>query len=305
MARIAVAGATGTIGRALIAALLARGDDVTALTRDPERAPDLGAAMLVAWPDPKRSAPPLDALSGADAVVNLLGEPIAQRWSESAKQEIRDSRVLGARSLVEAIGALPAQARPKAFVSQSATGYYGRRGDEVLDERGTAGSDFLATLVVQWEREATAAESVARVAVTRTGVVLAPRAGALAQMVLPFRLGLGGPIAGGKQYVSWIHIDDVVGGLLWCIDTESLRGPVNLTAPTPVTNGEFGKALGRALHRPAVLPVPKLGLSLAYGEMSSVVTTGQRVVPERLLESGYQFRYPELGAALRDVLARW
>jgi hypothetical protein len=305
MARVAVAGATGTIGRALVAALLERGDVVVALTRDPARATDLGTAMLVAWPEPKRSAPPPDALSGTDAVVNLLGEPIAQRWSEAAKAEIRDSRVLGTSSLVEAIGALPAQARPRAFVSQSATGYYGPRGDEILDERASAGSDFLAELVVEWEREATAAESVVRVAVTRTGVVLAPRSGALAQMLLPFRLGLGGPVAGGKQYVSWIHIDDVVGGLLRCIDTEALRGPVNLTAPTPVTNREFGQALGRGLRRPAVLPVPKLGLKLAYGEMSSVVTTGQRVVPERLIESGYEFRYPELDAALRDVLARW
>jgi hypothetical protein len=305
MARVVVAGATGTIGRTLIDALVQRGDDVVALSRNARTASDLAGATLVEWADPKRSAPGADALAGADAMVSLLGEPIAQRWSEAAKREIRDSRVLGTRSLVDGIRALPAAERPKAFVSQSATGFYGGRGGEVLDEGAAPGSDFLARLVVEWEGEATAAQELVRVVVTRTGVVLSPRSGALAQMIGPFRLGLGGPVAGGGQFVSWIHIDDVGGGILRCLDAETLHGPVNLTAPHPVTNRELSKALGRVLHRPAVVPVPGLALRIAYGEMADVVTTGQRVLPERLLEAGYRFRHPELEAALRDVLGRW
>ena len=305
MARVVVAGATGTIGRALVDALAARSDEVVALSRNPDAAPHMGTATLVEWGDPKRSPPPANALADADAVVSLMGEPLAQRWSEAAKREIRDSRVLGTRSLVEGMRALSPEARPSTFVSQSATGFYGARGEELLDERAGPGSDFLAQVVTNWEREAAAAEGLARVALTRTGVVLSPRSGALAEMIGPFRLGLGGPAAGGRQFVSWIHIDDVVGGILHCLDVESLRGPVNLTAPAPVTNGELSKALGRALRRPAVVPVPGFALRLAYGEMSTVVTTGHRVIPERLLEAGYRFRHPDLDAALRDVLRRW
>jgi uncharacterized protein len=302
MARVVVAGATGTIGRALTDALAARGDQVVALTRNP--AATLDGAEVRHWPEPKQAPPPPQAISGADAVVSLLGEPIAQRWSDAVKREIHDSRVLGTRSLVEAIRALPDQARPRAFVSQSAIGYYGARGDETLDESSPPGDDFLAGFVRDWEHEATAAEALTRVVLTRTGVVLSPRSGALEQMLGPFRLGLGGPVAGGQQYVSWIHIDDVVGGLLECLDVESLQGPINLTSPAPVTNRELSKALGRVLGRPAVLPVPKLALRAIFGEMSTVVTTGQRVIPARLLEAGYGFRQPELEPALRELLSR-
>jgi hypothetical protein len=302
MARVVVAGATGTIGQALTEALVRRGDQVVALSRNP--AATLRGAEMLHWPEPTRGPPPRDALSGADALVNLLGEPIAQRWSDSVKREIRDSRVLGTRSLVEALRALPDHARPKTFVSQSATGYYGARGDETLDESSAPGGDFLAGVVREWEREAMAAGPLTRVVLTRTGVVLSARSGALEQMLGPFRLGLGGPVAGGRQYVSWIHIDDVVGGLLECLDVRSLQGAVNLVSPSPVTNRELSKTLGRVLGRPAVLPVPSLALRAMFGEMSTVVTTGHRVIPSRLLEAGYRFRLPELEPALRELLGR-
>jgi hypothetical protein len=302
MARVAVAGATGTIGRALTDALVRRGDQVVALSRNP--AATLNGAEMLHWPEPERTPPPPGALSGADALVSLLGEPIAQRWSDSVKREIRDSRVLGTRSLVEGLRALPGEARPRTFVSQSATGYYGARGDETLDESSAPGVDFLADLVREWEHEATAAGPLTRVVLTRTGVVLSARSGALGQMLGPFRLGLGGPVAGGRQYVSWIHIDDLVGGLLACVDVQSLQGAVNVTSPTPVTNHELSKTLGRVLGRPAVLPVPKLALRAMFGEMSTVVTTGHRVIPARLLEAGYRFRLPDLEAALRELLGR-
>ena len=300
MPRIVIAGATGTIGRELTSALLARGDEVVALSRNPSATID--GASMAPWPDPKHTAPPADALAGADAVVNLLGEPIAQRWSERVKHELRDSRVLGTRSLVEGLRALPDESRPKTFVSQSAAGYYGARGDEPLDEGSPPGSDFLAGLTREWEAEATAAESLTRVVVTRTGLVLSADSGALARMLGPFRLGLGGPVAGGRQYVPWIHISDEVGALLAALDEDTLHGPVNLVAPNPVTNRTLSKELGRALGRPAVLPVPKLALQLAFGEMSSIVVTGQRVIPARLLDAGYRFRQPELEPALHDLL---
>ncbi len=304
MARVVIAGATGAIGRAVVEALRGRGDEVVALSRDPRGAEEtLGTGVEVArWPEPKQTPPPADALSGADAVLNLIGEPIAQRWTDSVKREIRDSRVLGTRSLVEGLRTLGDDSRPRTLVSQSAVGFYGPTRDEALDEGAGPGADFLARVVVDWEREASAAEPLARVVVTRTGVVLSPHGGALAAMLPPFRLGVGGPVAGGRQYVSWIHIDDVVGGLLRCLDDGSLAGPVNLTAPNPVTNGELSRALGRVLHRPAVLPVPALVLRLRYGEMAEVVTTGQRALPARLGDAGYAFRYPELEPALRDVM---
>ncbi len=306
--RVAVTGATGLIGVALVRALGERGDQVVVLSRDRDSAArKLGGDVEIhVWADPKGSPPPAAALSGADAVVHLLGEPVAQRWTESAKREIRDSRVLTTRQLVAALGALPDEDMPKVLVSQSATGYYGARDDELVDESGAAGHDFLAVVTRAWEGEATAAERLPgmRVIVTRTGVVLSPRGGALAKMLPPFRLGIGGPVAGGRQYVPWIHLDDVVGALLRCVEDERISGPVNLTAPNPVTNAELSHTLGRVLHRPALLPVPAAALQLLYGEMASIVTTGQRVVPRRLLQLGHAFRFPNLEPALRDVLGR-
>lgn len=303
--RVTVTGATGMLGRAAIDELLARGHEVVALTRDLARGRTaLGdRAELHAWPDPKREPPPVSALEGADAVLNLLGEPVAQRWTIDAKREIRESRVLATRSLVAGIAATPEDRRPHTLVSQSATGYYGPRGDEPVDESGQPGRDFLAEVTVQWEATATSAVDAVRVAVTRTGVVLSPQDGALAKMLPPFRLGVGGPVAGGRQWVPWIHLDDAVGALLHCLEDQRASGPVNLTAPNPVTNGELSRTLGRVLHRPAILPVPGLALRLMYGEMAMIVLTGQRALPARLQEQGYSFRYSELEPALRDVLS--
>jgi hypothetical protein len=301
-----VTGATGVIGRHAIGAMLERGDQVVVLTRDPDSARDKlgGGVEAQAWADPKHTLPPSDALDQADAILHLLGEPIAQRWTDDAKREIRDSRVLSTRSLVEAIAALPEDRRPRALVSQSATGYYGPRGDEPVDESDPAGKDFLAGVTVEWEREAGKATSAGvRVATTRTGVVLSAQGGALEKMLPPFKLGVGGPVAGGKQYVPWVHLDDVVGAMLRCLDDDAASGPINLTAPNPVTNAELSKTLGRVLHRPAVLPVPGLALKALYGEMATIVLTGQRAVPARLGELGYEYRHPRLEDALRDVLS--
>jgi uncharacterized protein (TIGR01777 family) len=305
MNRILVTGATGTIGRALCRALEARGDQVVALSRDPQRARlALGnQAEIHAWTDPTGKLPPVEALTGADAVVHLLGEPVAQRWSDEAKARIRDSRVYATRTLVAGLEEVPEPGRPAVIVSQSATGFYGPSDDRELNETAPAGSDFLAGVVRDWEAEARAATGFARVVMTRTGVVLSSSGGALEKMLPFFRMGVGGPVAGGRQYVPWIHLDDVVQGLLFCVERAQLAGPVNLTAPTPVTNAELSRALGRVLNRPAVLPVPALALHVLYGEMAQIVTTGQRVVPRRLSEAGFKFRHPDLEPALRDVLS--
>jgi uncharacterized protein len=300
-----VTGATGLIGTTVTRLLRARGDDVIALSRNPARAQDsLGTEVTVhEWRRPEGEPPPEHALGDADAVINLLGEPIAQRWTATAKREIRDSRVLSTRSLVAGLGSLPAGSGPKTLVSQSAVGYYGPHGDEPIDEEAPQGDGFLASVTADWEREADAASPKIRVVVTRTGVVLSKRAGALAQMLPPFKLGLGGPVAGGRQYVPWIHVDDVAQALVHCAADDRLVGPVNLTAPTPVTNGELSRALGDVLHRPAVVPVPAFALRLLYGEMASIIVTGQRVVPTRLLAVDYEFSQTELEPALRDILS--
>jgi uncharacterized protein (TIGR01777 family) len=305
MRRVTVTGATGTIGRRVVAALLARGDGVVALSRDPARAATVlgrDGVEVNGWPDPTAAPPPTDALSGADAVVHLLGEPVAQRWTAEAKLRIRDSRVQSTRRLVAALHELPDDQRPDVLVSQSAVGIYGASDDRELDEQGPAATDFLAGVVTEWEHEAQAAEPAMRVVRTRTGVVLTASGGALARMLPFFRLGIGGPVAGGRQYVPWIHLDDTVAAMLFCLDQEAASGAVNLTAPTPVTNVEFSRALGRALHRPAVLPVPGPALRLLYGEMGEIVTTGQRALPRRLLDLGFRFRYPVVDQALRDAL---
>ena len=297
--RVTVTGATGTIGRALVGELTGRGDEVTALSRDPATA-GLEVETL-GWPDPKKERPPAGAFHGRDAVVHLLGENLAQRWSGEAKREIRDSRVLATRNLVAALKALPEADRPRTLVSQSAVGWYGPRGSERIDEDQPGGGDFLAGVVRDWEAEAQKAEGM-RVVLTRTGVVLSPQGGALAKMLPFFRLGIGGPVAGGKQYVPWVHMDDVVGAILFCI-AEQCSGPVNVTAPEPATNKELSRTLGRVLRRPAFAPVPALAVKVLYGEMATIVTTGQRVVPGRLMELGYEFRQPDLEAALRSATA--
>lgn len=303
--KVAVTGATGNIGRALVRELTAQGDEVTALSRNAVRARETLGIEAVGWERPKSERPPAEALRGRDGVVNLLGEPLAQRWTEEAKREIRDSRILGTRNLVAALAELPEGERPRVLVSQSAVGWYGARADEPVDESEPAGSGFEAQSTVDWEAEARRAEELGvRVVTTRTGVYLSQTGGALETMLPPFRLGVGGPVAGGRQYVPWVHLDDVVGALAFCLHTEAATGPVNVTAPEPVTNREFSKALGRVLRRPAVVPVPGLAVKVLYGEMAVVVTTGRRAVPRRLQELGYEFRRPDLEAALRDATGK-
>jgi uncharacterized protein (TIGR01777 family) len=277
----------------------------TRCSRDPERGRRvLGEGVEVdGWADPVGEPPPADAIRGADGVVHLLGEPIAQRWSNDAKRRIRDSRVKGTQRLVQGLNALPEAERPRVLVSQSAVGYYGARGDAPLDEQASPGHGFLAETVVAWEREALAASDGMRVACMRTGVVLSPSGGALAKMLPFFKLGIGGPVAGGEQYVPWIHLDDVVDGLICCLDETGASGPVNLTAPNPVTNAELSRALGHVLGRPAALPVPGVAVKLLYGEMAEIVTSGQRALPARLGELGYRFRHTEVQGALADVLS--
>lgn len=292
------------IGGAVCRELLARGDQPVGLSRDPDgAAAELPGVRWHAWPDPLATPPPSEALAAADGVIHLLGEPVSQRWTAAAKQRIRDSRVLSTRNLVAGLRSLDDGQRPAVLVSQSATGFYGPRGSEELDESASPGQDFLAGVVSAWEHEALKAAPACRVAVTRTGVVLSPGGGALAKMLPFFRAGIGGPVAGGRQYVPWIHIDDLVAALLFCLGAPEASGALNATAPRPVDNAELSKALGRVLRRPAVLPVPALALKLMYGEMSQIVTTGQRALPRRLEELGFSFAQPQLEPALRDVLA--
>jgi uncharacterized protein len=303
--RVTVTGATGTLGRELVRELAGRGDEVTALSRDAGRAREALGVEALDWPEPKAAPPPAAALRGREGVVHLLGEPVAQRWSEAAKREIRDSRVLSTRNLVRGLGDLPAAERPAVLVSQSATGVYGARGDEPVDEGAPPGDDFLARVVVDWEAAARGADELGvRVVTPRTGLVLSESGGALEKMLPFFKLGVGGPVAGGRQYVPWVHTDDVAGAIVFCLENGEARGPVNLTAPDPATNRELSKALGRVLRRPALAPVPALAVKALYGEMASIVTTGVRAVPRRLEELGYPFRQPDLEPALRVATGR-
>lgn len=299
--RITVSGATGRIGTPLVAALKARGDEVTVLTRDPRRAEQRLGVEAVAWSPLREPAPP-EALAGRDAVVHLAGEDVGQRWTSSAKRAIRDSRELGTRNLVGGIAA--AHPPPPLLISASAAGYYGAHGDETVDESSPAGRDWLADVCVRWERESdAAAQHGVRVVKLRTGVVLDAEGGALAKMLAPFKAGIGGPIAGGRQYLPWIHRDDLIGLYLAAIDSSDFSGPLNASAPEPATNKDFSKALGVVLHRPAVAPVPGLTIKLMYGEMAQIVLTGVRMIPGRAPELGHAFAHPDLGAALRDTLA--
>ena len=299
--RVTVTGATGLIGRRLVGELTGRGDEVTVLTRSPGKAREtLPGATPVEW-NPDGGAAPAEALDGRDAVVHLAGENVAQRWSAEAKRRIHDSRERGTRNLVAGLEA--AQNRPGVLVSASAVGYYGPRGAEPVPEDTPPGDDFLARVCVTWEREAQAAGRLGvRTVLMRTGVMLDKSGGALGKMLPFFRAGVGGPVAGGKQQMPWIHADDVAGMYLRAVDDERWSGPVNATAPEPVTNKEFSKALGRALKRPAVLPVPALAIRTLYGEMAIIVTEGQRAVPERALALGWEPRHPDLDEALRSAL---
>lgn len=303
--RVLVTGASGAIGSAVCDALLARGDEVVGLSRDPEQARQTNpTATWHAW-DPVNERPPAAAFAGVDAVINLVGEEINQRWNEEVKQRIRESRVRATKNLVD--GMLAADPTPKALVSGAAVGIYGlERGDAILDEDKRPGDDFLAQVVVDWEAAASeAAKGGVRVATVRTGLILEPESGLLKQLLPIFKLGGGGPLAGGDQYMPWIHIDDEVGLILWALDTQGISGPVNAAAPNPVTNKTFSKLLGKVLKRPAFFPAPKFAVTaMRGGEVADFVTASLRVVPRRALDKGYTFRYPELEPALRDLLGR-
>ncbi len=294
--RALVTGATGFIGRRLVAAL----DRPAVLSRDAAAAARALSAEAHAW-DPLAGPPPAAALDGAEAVFHLAGETVAGRWSERKKRAIRASRVLGTRHLVDAIAA--ARARPAVLACASAVGYYGDRGEELLDEKSSPGDDFLAEVCRAWEDEAGRARDLGvRVVSLRIGLVLGRGGGALAAMVRPFRLGLGGRLGSGRQWVPWIHVDDVVGLFLHAAKQPSLAGPLNAVAPDPARNVDFTRALAAALHRRAILPAPRALLRVAVGEFASALVASQRVTPAAALASGYTFRFPTLAAALADAV---
>ncbi len=300
--KVAITGATGLIGRPLCRSLLADGHELVILSRNPDKAketiPDATALRWVA------GAPlPAEAIEGSQAVINLAGTPIAEkRWSDKRKAAIRDSRVMGTKNVVTAIG--KATNRPRILINGSAVGYYGSRQDEELTERSKPGDGFLSDVCVEWETEAAkATELGVRVVLLRTGIVLSTEGGALAKMLLPFKMFVGGPLGTGKQWMSWIHLDDQVSLILHALGADGLQGPLNATAPNPVTNREFSKTLGRVLGRPAFMPTPGFALKMVFGEMAeSLLLEGQKVLPERTLESGFSYRYPELEGALRSLL---
>jgi uncharacterized protein (TIGR01777 family) len=300
--KVLVTGASGLIGSALCDALLARGDSVVGLTRDPATARQTNPG--IAWHswEPTLERPEKQAFEGVDGVVNLLGEKIDQRWTDQAKWRIMESRRTGTHNLVQAIAGL--ERKPEALVSQSAIGFYGDRGEAVVDESSTQGAGFDAQVAREWESAAHEVEaSGVRLVIVRTGHVLDARGGLLGRMLPPFKLGLGGPIAGGNQYMSWIHIDDEVGVLLWALENRKVSGVVNATAPKPVTNRELSRALGHALSRATVVPVPGIALDLAFGsEFGHVLRGGQRVLPRRAMDLGYEFRHTDIDTALASLV---
>ena len=300
--KVLVTGASGMIGAVLCNALIDRGYTVTGLSRNPDAAAKSQPSVEWHQWEPTRERPPAAAIEGADAAINLAGEPINQRWNASVKERIAQSRIKATANLVD--GLTTAGDPPKILVSGSAIGYYGNRGDELLYEDAPPGDDFLADVVIEWEAAADAAASQGiRVVTARTGHVLDPSGGLLGELLTPFRLGVGGPIGDGKQYMSWIHRDDEVGILLWCLENDSVSGPVNATAPNPVTNREFARELGRAVNRPAVVPIPGFALGVLRGpEFGKVLQEGQRVYPKVAVDGGYEFKQPELAGALANLL---
>ncbi len=295
---IAISGASGLIGRRLLKTLAGQGHTLRVWSRHAGTNLPPGVAIAV-W-DPLKGEPPAESLKGVDAVIHLAGEPIAQRWTAEARKRIRDSRVIGTRNLVRALGKLGK--RPGTLICSSAIGYYGDRGDEMLTESSPPGTGFLPDVCVEWEQEAQTAEALGiRVLRMRTGVALDRRGGALQKMLPPFRLGVGGKLGSGRQWMSWIHIDDLV-GLLALGLAPGLSGPVNAVSPNPVTNAEFTRGLAAALHRPAIFPVPALAVRLLFGQMADVVLTSQRVVPKAAADFGYSFRFPQLAPALASAV---
>lgn|SRR5574341_65046 len=294
-----VTGATGLIGRAVCAALREKGHAVTALTRSATRAQRLPAGVRALEGDPVRAGPWLEELARCDGCVHLAGEPVAAgRWSEARKRSIDASRV---DSTALAAGLIAARG-PKVLVQGSAVGYYGSRGEEILDEKSQPGDGFLAGVTKRWEAAAAPARKRARVVLLRTGMVLAPRGGALEALVKPFKLFAGGPVGDPRAWKPWIHLADEVGLILWALETESVAGPVNACAPEPVRSGDLARAIGAVLKRPALVPTPGLAVRALLGSMAEIVLASQRVVPKVALEHGYRFRFPVLAPALRDLL---
>ena len=303
--RIFVTGGSGLIGSRLKKRLRERGDEVMILTRRPESVAKEAGVTAISG-DPAQKGPWMDSVKNADAVVNLVGEGIFnKRWSPEFKDILFKSRVESTKNVVEALKASPRRAdgSAKTLVSGSAIGYYGPHGDEELTEASAPGSDVMAQLCVAWEKAANEAQAAGiRVVLLRTGVVLDINGGALAKMLPPFKMFVGGPIGDGKQVMSWIHHDDLVGQILFALDHATISGPLNGVAPHPVTNAEFSKALGKVLGRPSFMPTPAFALNLALGEVASVVTKGQRVLPKASLDGGYKFQFPRVEAALADIL---
>jgi uncharacterized protein (TIGR01777 family) len=296
-----VTGATGFVGPRLLRLL----DQPVVVSRDPDRARrTLGhmAGRVIRW-DPQEGPPPPEAFSGIDVVFHLAGESVAEgRWTAAQKARIRNSRVIGTRNLVQ--GMAQAERKPIALVSASAVGYYGDRGDEELTEEAAPAHDFLADVCVDWEREALAARADnVRVVTARTGIVLGAGGGALGKMLTPFKLGAGGPLGNGRQWMPWVHVDDLARLYVHAAEHGEIDGPMNAVAPHPVRNAEFTKALGRQLHRPAFMPAPYVGLRLLFGEFAKVLFASQRVIPKVALDTGFTFKYPDITVALREILA--
>ncbi|MBX7105525.1 MAG: TIGR01777 family oxidoreductase [Gemmataceae bacterium] len=307
--RVFLTGGTGLIGARLIRRLIARGDSVTVLSRQANAWERVGQDVETVVGDPTVAGDWQAKVAEHDAVVNLAGTNLfAKRWNDAVKADIRESRLKSTAHVVEAM----AKGGPKILVNGSAIGYYGPRDADELNENSAPGTDFMAKVCVEWEDAARAAEAHGiRVTMIRTGIVHDPRGGALQTLMLPFKLGLGGPVGmalnpadWGKQFWSWIHYADEVGILLLALDHPEATGPINATAPKPVTNKQFAKEFGRALGRPAFAPAPAMALRLLLGEVAEVITTGQRVHPAKALALGYQFQFPELGPALADLLKK-
>jgi uncharacterized protein (TIGR01777 family) len=300
MKRIVVAGGSGFIGEPLVRRLLARGDDVAVLTRNPS---NVRAGRAVIW-NPLSQGDWSGEVANADVVINLAGENVGGgRWTAERKKRIMESRVDATSALVEAMSRKPSQSRT--FISASATGFYGDRGDESLDENSSAGSGFLSEVTKRWEELARGADPFARVVILRFGVVLAKDGGALAKLLLPFRLGAGGPMGSGQQWMPWIDRDDILRIIEWSMDRDATRGTYNATAPAPARNRDFARALGRVLHRPAFLPTPAFALRLALGsEMANeMLLGGQCVFPKHAQDEGFEFAYPNLGVALQHAVS--
>jgi hypothetical protein len=300
--RVLVTGASGLIGSDVCTQLRARGDEAVGLSRDPERAQASNPAVEWHPWNPGTERPPEAAFAGVDAVVNLVGENINQRLTDESKRRIRESRVRATENLVAGMTSAPET--PGVLVSQSAVGYYGDHGDDTIAEDTPPGEEFLSQMVVEWERAALAAEAGGvRVAVLRTAPVLDPQGGLLKQLMLPFKLGVGGPLAGGNWYQPWIHRDDASGMLIWALDNESVRGALNACAPETITNKQFSRAFGKALGRPSLIPAPKFAVTALRGaELTGHITASMRVEPRRALDLGYPFRFSEIEPALRDLV---